>query len=316
MMIRLEKITGKNIRDLLKLNVSEDQKGFVAANDTSIIEAYIAVTSGGHAFPFGIYDGDLPVGFCMIGYGTDDSWEDAPAVAKDSYNIWRLMIDRRYQGRGYGKAAMRLILDFIAAQPCGPAELCWLSYEPENTAAKALYASFGFRETGEFDGEEMIAVKSLRPVSPAVPAGAEIRRAAPEDIPAAAGLAAELWPHHPVEEFMEEFTSLLADNGRGLFLAFADGVPAGFAECSLRHDYVEGTQSSPVGYLEGIYVKETVRHRGIARSLLSACEAWARKKGCSEFASDCELTNIESQGFHRAVGFTEANRLVAYVRKL
>ena len=84
-MIRLEKITGKNIRDLLKLNVSEDQKGFVAANDTSIIEAYIAVTSGGHAFPFGIYDGDLPVGFCMIGYGTDDSWEDAPAVAKDSY---------------------------------------------------------------------------------------------------------------------------------------------------------------------------------------------------------------------------------------
>ena len=149
-----------------------------------------------------------------------------------------------------------------------------------------------------------------------LPEGVEIRRAAPEDIPAAAGLAAELWPHHPVEEFMEEFTSLLADNGRGLFLAFADGVPAGFAECSLRHDYVEGTESSPVGYLEGIYVKETVRHRGIARSLLSACEAWARKKGCSEFASDCELTNIESQGFHRAVGFTEANRLVAYVRKL
>ena len=283
-MIRLEKISSKNVWDLLKLDVSEEQKSFVAANDVSVIEAYLAVTSGGHAFPFGIYDGDLPVGFCMIGYGTDDSWEDAPAVAKDSYNIWRLMIDRRYQGRGYGKAAMRLILDFIAAQPCGPAELCWLSYEPENTAAKALYASFGFRETGEFDGEEMIAV--------------------------------ELWPHHPVEEFMEEFTSLLADNGRGLFLAFADGVPAGFAECSLRHDYVEGTESSPVGYLEGIYVKETVRHRGIARSLLSACEAWAREKGCSEFASDCELTNIESQGFHRAVGFTEANRLVAYVRKL
>ena len=298
-MIRLEKISAKNVWDLLKLNVSEEQKSFVAANDTSVIEAYLAVTSGGRAFPFGIYDDDLPVGFCMIGYGTDDSWEDAPAVAKDSYNIWRLMIDRRYQGRGYGKAAMRLILDFIAAGPCGPADLCWLSYEPENTAAKALYAGFGFRETGEFDGEEMIAVKKLRP-----------------DRPAAAEIAAELWPHHPVEEFAEEYTSLLADDARGLFLAFADGVPAGFAECSLRHDYVEGTVSSPVGYLEGICVRETARRRGIARMLLSACEDWAREKGCTEFASDCELTNIESQGFHRAVGFTEANRLVAYVRKL
>ena len=211
---------------------------------------------------------------------------------------------------------MRLILDFIAAGPCGPADLCWLSYEPENTAAKALYAGFGFRETGEFDGEEMIAVKKLCPDRPAAAAGVEIRRAAPEDIPAAAEIAAELWPHHPVEEFAEEYTSLLADDARGLFLAFADGVPAGFAECSLRHDYVEGTVSSPVGYLEGICVRETARRRGIARMLLSACEDWAREKGCTEFASDCELTNIESQGFHRAVGFTEANRLVAYVRKL
>ena len=97
----------------------------------------------------------------MIGYGTDDSWEDAPAVAQNSYNLWRFMIDRRYQGKGYGKAAMRLILDFIVTQPCGPAELCWLSYGPENTAAKALYAAFGFRETGEWDGDEVIAVKPL-----------------------------------------------------------------------------------------------------------------------------------------------------------
>ena len=117
-MIRLERISGNNIWEILKLTVGDDQKSFVAANDVSIIEAYIALTSGGHAFPFGIYDEETPVGFCMIGYGTDDSWEDAPAVAQDSYNLWRFMIDRRYQGKGYGKAAMRLILDFIATQPC------------------------------------------------------------------------------------------------------------------------------------------------------------------------------------------------------
>ncbi len=160
-MIRLERISGNNIWEILKLTVGDDQKSFVAANDVSIIEAYIALTSGGHAFPFGIYDEETPVGFCMIGYGTDDSWEYAPAVAQNSYNLWRFMIDRRYQRKGYGKAAMRLILNFIVTQPCGPAELCWLSYGPENTAAKALYAAFGFRETGEWDGDEVIAVKPL-----------------------------------------------------------------------------------------------------------------------------------------------------------
>ena len=161
-MVRFEEINGNNVWDILKLKVGENQKGFVAPNDVSIIEAYIAVTHHGKAFPFGIYDGDTPVGFCMIGFGTDDDWEDAPAVAKDSYNLWRLMIDERYQGTGYGREAMKLILDYIGGEPCGPAEYCWLSYEPENEGAKALYASFGFRETGEFDGDEAIAVLKLR----------------------------------------------------------------------------------------------------------------------------------------------------------
>ena len=99
----------------------------------------------------------------MIGFGTDDDWEDAPPVAKDSYNLWRLMIDEKHQGKGYGTAAMRLILDWIRSEPCGPAECCWLSYEPENERAKKLYAAFGFRETGAFDGEEAIAVLYLHP---------------------------------------------------------------------------------------------------------------------------------------------------------
>ena len=71
-MIRLEAISGKNVWDILKLRVGEAQKSFVAPNDVSIIEAYIAITHHGHAFSFGIYDGDTPVGFCMIGFGTDD----------------------------------------------------------------------------------------------------------------------------------------------------------------------------------------------------------------------------------------------------
>ena len=160
-MIRLERINGKNVRDIMMLRVSEMQKSFVARNDVSIIEAYIAITHHGQAFPFGIYDDETPVGFCMIGFGADDDWEDAPAIAKCNYNLWRFMIDERYQGRGYGKEAVRLALDFVRTWPCGSADYCWLSYEPENDVARELYRSFGFAETGEYDGEELIAVLKL-----------------------------------------------------------------------------------------------------------------------------------------------------------
>lgn len=160
-MLRLEKVTGKNVWELLKLQVSEDQKTFVADNDISIIEAYTTISGNGYAFPFGIYDGDTPVGFLMIGYDTDDYWDDAPAVAKGNYNLWRLMIDQAYQGKGNGKEAVNLALDYIKTYPCGAADYCWLSYEPENQVAAKLYRSFGFEETGDMDGEELIAVLKL-----------------------------------------------------------------------------------------------------------------------------------------------------------
>ena len=160
-MLRLERVNGKNVWGLLKLQVSEEQKSFVADNNTSIIEAYTAITGNGYAFPFGIYDGDTPVGFVMIGFDTDDYWDDAPAIAKGNYNLWRLMIDTAHQGKGYGKEAVKLALDFIRTYPCGHDEYCWLSYDPENQVAAKLYSSFGFKETGDMDGEELIAVLKL-----------------------------------------------------------------------------------------------------------------------------------------------------------
>ena len=95
-MLRLEKANGKNVWELLKLRVSDDQKTFVASNDISIIEAYTAITGNGYAFPFGIYAEDTPVGFLMIGFDVDDYWTDAPTIAKGNYNLWRLMIDKAY----------------------------------------------------------------------------------------------------------------------------------------------------------------------------------------------------------------------------
>ena len=160
-MLYLEKINGKNVWDILNLKVSKSQEEFVAANDVSIIEAYTAITANGHAFPFGIYNGKKPVGFLMIGFDIDDYWDDAPQIAKGNYNFWRLMIDRNYQKKGFGREAVALGLDFIKSFPCGRAEYCWLSYEPENDVARQLYNSFGFTETGDMDGDEIIAVLKL-----------------------------------------------------------------------------------------------------------------------------------------------------------
>ena len=161
MMLHLQPIDSQNVEAILALSVREEQRDFVASNTDSIIEAYIAITHNGDAFPFGIFDGDVPVGFLMIGYGVDDCWQDAPAIARGNYNLWRLMIDQKHQGRGYGRAALQLALDFIRTQPCGPAEWVWLSYEPQNAAARALYHSFGFEETGAWDGEEVIAARRV-----------------------------------------------------------------------------------------------------------------------------------------------------------
>lgn len=160
-MVRLESVNSKNVWSLLKLHVGKEQEAFVAPNDLSIIEAHISITSNGHAYPFGIFDGALPVGFLMIGFDVDDSYENPPRIAYGNYSIWRFMIDEKYQNKGYGKAALRLALDFVKSYPCGKAEFCYLSYEPDNDKAKKLYSEFGFVENGEMDDDEVVAVLKL-----------------------------------------------------------------------------------------------------------------------------------------------------------
>lgn len=143
-----------------------------------------------------------------------------------------------------------------------------------------------------------------------------IRKAEIKGLPILAELACQLWPDHTVEEMRTEFAEILAKPDAAYFLAYAEETAIGFAQCQLRYDYVEGTDSSPVGYLEGIYVAEGYRKHGIARELLSACESWAKEKGCTEFASDCELDNVQSLQFHQNVGFEEANRIICFTKKL
>ncbi len=143
-----------------------------------------------------------------------------------------------------------------------------------------------------------------------------IRKATVEDAHEVASLAIQMWKSHTIEELTEEFYDYISKESSAVFLALSDECAVGFAQCGLRHDYVEGTDSSPVGYLEGIFVVEEYRKRGLARELLENCQKWAKKQGCTEFASDCELTNDDSLKFHLKMGFEEANRIICFTKKL
>ena len=136
-----------------------------------------------------------------------------------------------------------------------------------------------------------------------------------DELSIVAELASNVWSSSK-EELLEEFKATINNKESILFLNYSEGVPIGFAQCELRHDYVEGTSSSPVGYLEGIFVKEEHRERGYAKELLCACEQWAKEQGCSEFASDCELTNSDSFAFHMKTGFVQANIIICFKKLL
>ena len=162
----MEKIDSSNIWEIVDLKVFKYQKSFVAENWVSIVQAYGVRDSATAAFPFAIYNDKRPVGFLMVGFNEAalyENWDDveAPKSLVNNYSLWRLMIDKRYQKRGYGREAIKLAIDFIKTWPCGKAEYCSLSYEPENEVARELYRSMGFVENGEMDGDEIVAVLKL-----------------------------------------------------------------------------------------------------------------------------------------------------------
>jgi len=95
-----------------------------------------------------------------------------------------------------------------------------------------------------------------------------------------------------------------------------NGSALGFVEASKRVDYVNGTNSSPVAFIEGLYVEPASRNNGVARALVAAVEAWASAQGCSELASDSLLENVAAHAVHRALGFKETERVVYFCRAL
>jgi aminoglycoside 6'-N-acetyltransferase I len=104
---------------------------------------------------------------------------------------------------------------------------------------------------------------------------------------------------------------------RGHFVRLAIAATSsavGFVEASKRMDYVNGTSSSPVAFLEGLYVEPASRRNGVARSLVAAVAAWAAAEGCTELASDSPIENVAAHAVHRALGFVETERVVYFCR--
>ncbi|MGV1907258.1 aminoglycoside 6'-N-acetyltransferase [Agrobacterium cavarae] len=128
-------------------------------------------------------------------------------------------------------------------------------------------------------------------------------------------LRAALWPDGSVEQHREDVIETFLQ-GSGKAVAFLseseEGELVSFAEGSLRHDYVNGCKTSPVAFLEGIYVLPSHRQQGIARLLCNAVGDWGKSQGCLEFASDAPLENEVSRKFHAALGFAETQRVVFF----
>lgn len=93
------------------------------------------------------------------------------------------------------------------------------------------------------------------------------------------------------------------------------GTLGGFAEIGMR-GYAEGCSSSPVAYLEGIWVDPDARRSGVGAALVREAEGWAAERGLVEFASDCDLQNAASLGFHLGTGFEETQRVICFRRDL
>lgn len=142
-----------------------------------------------------------------------------------------------------------------------------------------------------------------------------IRRATHEDKEIWFQMRKGIWPEAPEEYMTYDQDDILASDKDAIFLAFINERPVGMIEARLR-DYGEGCETSPVGYIEGWFVYEDVRGRGIAGTLAQAAENWAREKGCTEMASDTWLDNLTSIRVHTKLGYHEAERLVHFVKKL
>jgi aminoglycoside 6'-N-acetyltransferase I len=128
-----------------------------------------------------------------------------------------------------------------------------------------------------------------------------------------------LWTWDEVDDHAEEAEQLYLSGNpdhHALMALDDNGIVVGFAEATLRRDYVDGCKTSPVVFLEGVYVRPEARLGRVALALANAVAVWGKAEGCTEFASNALLDNIDSHAFHAAIGFEETERVVFFRKEL
>jgi aminoglycoside 6'-N-acetyltransferase I len=125
-----------------------------------------------------------------------------------------------------------------------------------------------------------------------------------------------LWPYIPEDKHRQEMEQSFSSPGVVFVAEHKEAGLVGFAEISIRKDYVPGASGGPVPYVEGWYVDETYQGSGIGRSLIEAAERWSLEKGFTRIASDALIDNSKSIAVHTALGFREVERCVHFIKSL
>ena len=163
--LRTISILDEQMPECIAMRVTPEQEDFVANNAISLAEAYdmnkARSVSGSDniAVPYAVYQDGKMVGFAMYVYvpRCSDNDDDEPYDDEyPHYYIWRLFVDKNYQGKGIGREAVRQVTEIIKTKPCGEANFCFSSYDPDNTASKATFASCGYSEDGRVIGGEAV----------------------------------------------------------------------------------------------------------------------------------------------------------------
>lgn len=148
MRVCLKPIDESNFLDVFHLKLGEGQERFVSHPIRSLAQAYVYRTQ---CQPFAILDGETVVGYVMVIYDGDIP----------EYDIWHMMIDASRQGRGYGRAALKLVLDYIRKKPFGHSNRVALTCNKDNANALALYTRMGFELTGTEDEDEVELARTM-----------------------------------------------------------------------------------------------------------------------------------------------------------
>ena len=141
--LKLKKIDESNFIECFNLRLAEGQDRFVSHPIRSLAQAYVYYNQ---CTPFGIYRCDTIVGYVMVIYDYDE----------ETYNIWHMMIDEKYQGKGYGSIAIKLCIDYIKSKPFGSSNNVILTCNIDNSIAIHIYEKIGFKDTGDRDDNELV----------------------------------------------------------------------------------------------------------------------------------------------------------------